>query len=82
MARTNKLKLAVSLIENVLSETDEKIGAEVRTEHYGAAGELQKYKEGVLHALNLVKMANGRTTTSLPEIRLQDKSMERYENKA
>lgn len=63
MARTNKLKLAVSLIENVLSETDEKIGAEVRTCHYGAAGELQKYKEGVLHALSLVKICSGQDTS-------------------
>lgn len=59
MARANKLKLAMSLIENELSETDKKIAVEVRAEHYGKACGFQKYKEGLSQALSLVKICNG-----------------------
>lgn len=59
MARTNKLKLAVSLIENEVTETNKKIEEEAKTGHYGEACGFQKYKEGLLQALSFVRVCGG-----------------------
>jgi hypothetical protein len=60
MARTNKLKLAVSLIENEVTETNKKIEEEAKTGHYGKACGFQKHKEGLLQALGFVKVCGGK----------------------
>lgn len=59
MAKQNKLKLAISLIENEISEADKRITMEVETEHYGKACGHQKYKEGLLQALSFVRVCSG-----------------------
>lgn len=59
MARQNKLKLAIALIENAVSETNKEIEMEVETEHYGKACGLQKHKGGLLQALSFVKVCDG-----------------------
>ena len=64
MARANKLKLVVSLLENELSVSDDMIGAAARTGHYREASEFQKYKEGVLHALSIIKVCSGQEASS------------------
>lgn len=60
MARINKLKLAMSLIENEVAETNKKIEDEAKTGHFGNACGFQKYKEGLSQALSFVKVCSGR----------------------
>lgn len=59
MARQNKLKLAIQLLENKLAETNKLLNTEVDTRHYGRANELHWYGAGIIEALSLVKVCSG-----------------------
>ncbi len=58
MARTNKLKQAIQLIENEICEAGKKIVTEAQTEHYGKACGWQNYQEGLVQALCFVKVCS------------------------
>ncbi len=64
MAKTNRLKLATSLIEAEILNVEKMIDTEATTGHYGKACGWQKYIEGLEKALSYLRVIDGRKGNS------------------